>query len=161
MPFNTLLLTCLYPGTSFSEKGNVVSLEPQSGEMVLFFSIDDQSNAACTLRQRLQLQGSICDLLVFRAAFSGRQIESVTLCLTELKGREVDRALEQVESVYNALSCLPSFSRPSCRITWKAYVKVNVGSPIRYNQDIAGRLKRRGLQVEVGRRADIGNFLRR
>jgi hypothetical protein len=161
MPFNTLLLTCLLPGTHFTESGNAVSIQRQLQEIILFFSIDDQSNATCALRQSLSLTSRICDLLVFRASFSDRRVESITLCLVELKGRDVDGALEQIENIYDVFSHrLRSLSRPQCGINWKAYIKVRVGSPINYNKRTISKLKQKGLRVRVRREKDIGDFLR-
>jgi hypothetical protein len=45
LPFEILLLSpCLLPGqTSFKESRASVKVEPQAGETILFFNIDDQS----------------------------------------------------------------------------------------------------------------------
>ena len=95
MPFNTLLLTgCFLPGkTSFTEDGVQLSLQPESGETVLFFSIDDQSNPNCKFRQVLGIQNDkkICDLIVFYAKENERII-----CFVELKGSKLGTAVEQV-----------------------------------------------------------------
>ena len=104
MPFNTLLLNCLIPGTSFGEQDNKVSIRPGPHEVTLFFCLDDQSNENCAFRSRLQHEGRLCDLLVFLARFPARPaVESVTLCLVELKGGRVHDALQQVESTFDTL----------------------------------------------------------
>ncbi len=55
LPFEILLLSpCLLPGqTSFKESKASVKVEPQPGETILFFNIDDQSNPDCKLREFL------------------------------------------------------------------------------------------------------------
>ena len=42
MPFNTLLLNCLIPRTSFNESGGEVSVTPEKNEVVLFFITDSE-----------------------------------------------------------------------------------------------------------------------
>jgi len=51
----TLLLeSCLLTGkTRFKENQALVSVKPEEDETILFFSIDDQSNPKCKLRQLL------------------------------------------------------------------------------------------------------------
>jgi hypothetical protein len=98
--FDTLLFTgCLLPGkTCFSEQGKSVSVIPQSGETVLFFSID---NPNCELRQLIGLDRAgeaICDLLVFYAIGDKR-----TICFVELKGKDLEKAVEQVVNTHNKL----------------------------------------------------------
>jgi len=103
MPFNTLLLSCcLLPGkTSHIENGVNVSLQPASGETVLFFHIDEQSNPNCKFRQLLGLNQEgmkICDLIVFYAKENERII-----CFVELKGGDIKTAKEQVINTYTYL----------------------------------------------------------
>jgi len=89
MPFNTLLLTeCFLPGqTHYKESGVKIGLQPESGETVLFFSIDNQSNPNCKFRQLLGINEEnqrICDLIVFYAKDNQRVI-----CFVELKGSDL------------------------------------------------------------------------
>ncbi len=160
MPFNTLLSTCLLSGTHFTESGKTVSLQRQSHETVLFFSIDDQSNPACALRRNLNLTGPICDLLIFRAAFTrDGTLRSTALCLVELKGGDVRKALKQVENTYRFLCrSLPQSLRSN--LVWKAYVLLYGGSP-RNCKRARQRLEREGVQVGIRRTGNIGDFLRR
>ena len=72
MPFdNLMLMPCLLPGqTSFKEGKTKVIVQPQPGETILFFNIDDRSNPGCKFRQFLwgNREGeNICDLIVFYA----------------------------------------------------------------------------------------------
>ncbi|MDY6805347.1 MAG: hypothetical protein SXA11_16270 [Cyanobacteriota bacterium] len=97
MPFNTLLLmSCLLPGqTSFKEGKTKVIVQPQPGETILFFNIDDRSNPGCKFRQFLwgKREGeNICDLIVFYARGEERMV-----CFIELKDNlgELGKAYEK------------------------------------------------------------------
>lgn len=128
MPWNALLLTCLLAGkTSFLETGTgtSISVKPESGETVLFFAIDDQSNPRCKLRQALGMHTSdeMCDLLVFYATET-----RLVLCLVELKrGRKIEKAVRQITNTYTYLK--KGLSISSNHIEWKAYILVSRGSP--------------------------------
>jgi hypothetical protein len=117
MPFNTLLITCLIPGTSFKEPGCRVRVEPESGETVLFFAVDDQSNPNCAFRRDLGLSGVICDLVVFYARGDRRM-----LCLVELKrGSDVPHAVEQIVNTRTCL-CRKLGQSLRSRLEWRAYI---------------------------------------
>jgi hypothetical protein len=52
--FRVLLSGCLLAGaTKFKEGKAFVSIQPQEGETILFFSIDDKTNRQCGLRKLL------------------------------------------------------------------------------------------------------------
>jgi hypothetical protein len=104
LPFEILLLSdCLLPGeTFFKEKKASVKVEPQLGETILFFHIDDQSNRGCKLREFLwekETGQPICDLIVFYAKEKERVI-----CFVELKENigDLGHATEQVINTYNS-----------------------------------------------------------
>jgi hypothetical protein len=75
-PIELLLDHCLlYGKTSFTESGTTVSVKPEIGETILYFSIDDQSNSKCGLRKLFwgtQESENICDLIVFYANKDGK-----------------------------------------------------------------------------------------
>jgi len=103
LPFEILLLSpCLLPGqTSFKESKASVKVEPQAGETILFFNIDDQSNPDCKLREFLwgkETGQQICALIVFYATDSKRVI-----CFVELKDNisDLGHATKQVINTYN------------------------------------------------------------
>ena len=95
MPFNTLLLTCLTLGRSYSESGIGVQMRSKPGEVALFFAIDDQTNPSSTLRSDLGIEGSICDCIVYYV-----QENRKVICFVELKGRDVKHAGNQVLNTY-------------------------------------------------------------
>src|SRR6266436_501803 len=108
MPFDTLLLMTLRHGTSVTEKGVTVRISTDrkqadrgSNEIILFFKTDEQ-----IVRRDLGIQDgeAICDYLVFysREGKNDEESEKV-LCLVELKGGDVKRAMEQVNSTYEHL----------------------------------------------------------
>lgn len=132
MPFEILLLSsCLLPGqTFFKESKASVKVEPQAGETILFFNIDDKSNPGCKLRQFLWGTATgqkMCDLIVFYAKDSARII-----CFVELKDNisDLGHATEQVINTYNALKLNLKKS-----YTAKAFISANVGSAPREHQE--------------------------
>ena len=149
--------SCLIPKTSFSEAGGRVSVQPKSEETIHFFVIDDDINPDCTLRQDLGIVGAICDLLVSYAKENKK-----LLCLVELKGKNLRRAVEQVANTYKYLR--KSLSQPQLQqIKWKAYIHQHGSSPSKTDRDwIKNRLER-GFGKNnycVSRASDLGNFLR-
>ena len=163
MPFNTLLLTCLIPGTSVSEHGGRVSVEPQSGEVVLFFVVDDQTNPDSTLRQDLGIVGAICDCVVYYV-----KGDKKVLGLVELKGSNLDRALDQIMNTFQCLrqSLRACTLRRDCRpcflqIDWRAYVHIHGSAPRNTKQ--ASRLLTQAFgkaKFAITRERNLGSFLR-
>lgn len=158
MPFNTLLLTSLTSKTSFAESGGRVSVEAESGEVVLFFNIDNE-----IARQGLNIQGLICcDCLVFYA----REAEKKKiLCLVELKGSNLKHAVKQITTTHKHLkeALQHSSGRDHLKhVTWKAYIFQHGQSPkdtIRYKAQLEEAFGKNN--VEILRKEDIGPFLRK
>ncbi len=157
MPFNSLILTSLHSGTSFSEARNRVSLQRRSNETILFFSTDEQSNPHCTLRQDLDIPGGVCDLVVFYAQ-GNRKI----VCLVELKGSDLKRAVEQVTNMYENLR-RPLKQTHLQLIEWKVYICMSGAVP-KEAKNLQKNLHRifgkRNFVVSKNDR-DFGKFLRR
>ncbi|MGM3306696.1 hypothetical protein ACSQ6I_12110 [Anabaena sp. WFMT] len=161
MPFNTLLLSCcLLPGkTSHKEDGVEVSLQPASGETVLFFHIDEKSNPNCKFRQLLGLDQEgmkICDLIVFYAKESQRII-----CFVELKGGDIKKAKEQVINTSTYFNKALKKSDPSLNFTAKTYIVSNSSVPQeldKYKQELKNKFGEGNY--DISRNSDLGNFLR-
>ncbi|MBD2387403.1 hypothetical protein [Cylindrospermum sp. FACHB-282] len=161
MPFNTLLLSCcLLPGrTSHREDGVEISLQPASGETVLFFNIDDQSNPNCKFRQLLGLdqEGSkICDLIVFYVKGSERII-----CFVELKGGDIKKAKDQVIETYTSFNQFLRVSNSSLRFTAKTYIVFNGSVPREvdtYKEEL--KYKFGEGNYAISRNSDFGAFVR-
>ncbi|MDJ0735259.1 MAG: hypothetical protein QNJ47_14575 [Nostocaceae cyanobacterium] len=159
MPFNTLLLTgCFLPGkTSFKENGVEIKVQPESGETILFFSIDEQSNPSCKLRQVLKIDRQnmkICDLIVFYGKDNHRVI-----CFVELKGSDLERAVEQVENKYKSLTNILS-SRCNSFIS-KAYIKTNSSAPQeikQYQEQLSTTFGKNNY--DISKNSDLGDFIR-
>jgi hypothetical protein len=164
MPFNTLLLTCLLPGTtSFSESGVSVNVQPQSGETVLFFCVDSQSNPDCGLRQKLSLLGENCDLIIFYIRKNKRVV-----CFVELKGTELEKAAKQIKNIHQHLEQFLRQSLQSAffeQVEWKACIRQHQSAPtnkieqkqaITYLEQAFERDK-----ITITRNSDLGQFLRR
>lgn len=164
MPFNTLLLSgCLLPGeTSFGESGGKVRIQPKSGETVLFFSIDDQSNSNCGFRQILginQENMKICDLIIFYANNNQRII-----CFVELKGSDLKTAVQQVINTYESFRRYLASSKQKNNLidcTAKAYVKFNGSVPQeldKYKKELNKVFGEHNF--DLSRNEDLGDFIR-
>ncbi|MBD2777665.1 hypothetical protein [Iningainema tapete] len=159
MPFNTLLLSgCFLPGkTSFIENGVEISLQPETGETVLFFSIDEQSNSNCKLRQLLEINKpgmKICDLIVFYARGEER-----TICFVELKGSDLKTAIEQVINTYSSFKSL--LKTQNNLYTAKAFIRINNSPPRetdKYKQELISVFGE--SNYDISRSKDLGEFLR-
>jgi len=160
LPFEILLLSpCLLPGqTSFKEKKASVKVDPQPGETILFFNIDDQSNRSCKLREflwRTEKGQPMCDLIVFYATESKRVI-----CFVELKENigDLGHATEQVINTYNSFKLHLKSSYQA-----KAFIYGFAGSGPHEHQEYENKLSKVfENNFECGRKSnnDLGNCLR-
>ncbi|MEA5554806.1 hypothetical protein VB713_28180 [Anabaena cylindrica UHCC 0172] len=161
MPFDYLLLSCcLLPGkTSHKEDGIEVSLQPASGETVLFFHIDEKSNPNCKFRKLLRLDQEgmkICDLIVFYAKDSERII-----CFVELKGKDIKTAKEQVINTYTYFYKLLKKTDSSLSLTAKTYIVSSSSVPQeidKYKKELKDKFGEGNY--DISRNSDLGNFLR-
>ncbi|MBE8990564.1 hypothetical protein [Nostoc sp. LEGE 12450] len=161
MPLNNLLLSsCFLPGkTSYTENGVEINIKPSSGETILFFLIDNQSNPNCKLRQLLGLEQEgmkICDLIVFYAKENKRII-----CFVELKGSDIKTATKQVIITHTYFKKLLKQSEPSLSFIPKAYIKSNSSVPQeidKYKQELKREFGENNY--DISRNSDLGNFLR-
>ena len=145
MPFNTLLLTCLHRGTSFSENGKDIRVDPLPDEIFAFFIIDDQSNPKSKVREEFGITGEICDLLVFRAL---KNNDKKIICLVELKGNNIDKAIDQVMNTYKFFGTkvsqmkLKNAKEILDSITWKAYIRLGGSAPVKIKDEKVEQLNR-------------------
>ena len=161
MLFDHLLLSCcLLPGkTSHKEDGVNVSLQPASGETVLFFHIDEKSNPNCKFRKLLGLDREgmkICDLIVFYAKDNEKII-----CFVELKGGDIKTAKEQVINTYIHFKKVLKKTDPSLRFTPKTYIKSNVSGPQetgKYQEELNTEFGEGNCRIS--KNSDLGAFLR-
>jgi hypothetical protein len=113
LPFNELLVTALIHGTSYTDKKSnsirgskkSISLKPKSGEVILFFEID---NDYCSLKYKLienkkiDDEGTVCDLLIFYS----KPIPVKICFLCELKGdteEQIKKGVNQINNVFEYL----------------------------------------------------------
>ena len=147
MPFNTLLLHGFIHGTSVEENGVRVTGHEQRGEKILVFRLDTKDKS---IRRSLGFpdQSGICDYLfvLSRETLGERGAKEYkrTLCLVELKGKEVEHAIEQIVNTYNRLNDILRQDN-SCRsflknVIWKAYICSNDRSSIVPNKSSTDRL---------------------
>jgi hypothetical protein len=164
----SLLFTpCLLVGqTSFVESNARVTVSPHQDETVLFFSIDDQSNSQCKLRQALwgtQQGQKMCDLMVFYA-----KNEERVLCFVELKDniKDLGHAVKQVTNTYHELKT----RLVSKKYIAKAFISAATGhrpfEEQRYLDELEKTFGKNNYEVinssgSQGNKSDeLGNFLR-
>jgi len=144
-----------------TEKTVNISLEPQSGETVLFFSVDDRSNPNCKFRQLLGLDRegmAICDLIVFYAQGSKRII-----CFVELKrSGNLGQAVRQVTNTYKFFRQFMNQSDRRYEFTAKAFIKLGGSLPQEYSKykDELKQVFGADNYEHNGRSTELGDFLR-
>jgi hypothetical protein len=139
LPFNTLLLTCLSDETSHRDFGNEVRVERKAGETILLFVTDDKSNPNCKLKQDLQMgkDAIICDCIFF---YSRSDQADKVLCLVELKGVDIEHAVERIANTQKLLKSKFSRSHEQ-HIRWRVYIHVRGSAPIRKSSKLIQRLE--------------------
>ncbi|MCK4270280.1 MAG: hypothetical protein KAW93_07355, partial [Methanogenium sp.] len=87
----------------FEESGTKVVYEDQidSKYRVAFFRIGDESGKSSPIRERFELEGKLCDVLVY---FRDITKDNYTLMLVEAKGKNISGAIEQIENTYKNLA---------------------------------------------------------
>jgi hypothetical protein len=161
----TLLLTpCLLAGkTRFDESKASVWIKPQADETILFFSIDDQSNTDCRLRQLLwgdKAGENICDLIVFYAKGNER-----VFCFVELKDNLEEEDLTQaIKQVTNTYTHFRRHLRLNYRYTAKTFIsspKSSIPKPHLKYQSMLLKVFKEASNIEYNGKADeFGDFLR-
>jgi hypothetical protein len=153
------LLSSLEPGTGVSESDVNVSVKRQANETILFFRID-----AAHVCKDLGIKDKEprCDYLAFY-----KKDDKTILCLVELKGKNIEHAVEQIAHTYKRLNEL--LKQRACdtkHITWKAYVGCNAHSPLTQSKQPADKLKALfghnnfNIVRDRGRENMFGQFLR-
>lgn len=157
MPINTMALTCLMHGSSYGEEGSKVRVIKGNNETVLFFVIDDKANTASSFRQDMELQGKICDLIIF---FSDKYKHEKTICLVELKRGDEDDSIEKIFNTRKAL--VAKFDKDHLKlIKFKAYVHTMGGSHRDTKKNRAELIKMFGKhECDISGDEDVGKFLR-
>ncbi len=180
----TLIFSCLLPGTKFSDTGTgkTISLKPIGQEVALFFKLDDDSD---TRKACLGITGKCCDCLVYFA-----DVKKSVFCLAELKGKNADQAAKQIINTYDHLSQTLTHSKnalsshiakcpecashanacPHCKntysgIAWKAIIHQKGASPNKLNQtlvqELVTRFGKHGEGYDISHKEDIGYLLRK
>ncbi|OQX24811.1 MAG: hypothetical protein BWK80_18915 [Desulfobacteraceae bacterium IS3] len=154
-----LLSPCLMPGnTSFTDSKTTVNINPKNDETILLFSIDDQTNKSCKLRQFLwgKKQGeSLCDLIIFYACGEKR-----ILCFAELKDNigDLGKAKDQVINTHKAVK-----QKLKLGYTAKAFITAHHGSAPQEHQRYQKELQDafgKGNHEYNGKGDELDKFLR-
>ncbi|HEY1349674.1 MAG TPA: hypothetical protein VGF67_08630 [Ktedonobacteraceae bacterium] len=162
------LLRIWKPGNSVSEQKTKASIEPAENEVVFFLKMDCDE-ARVQLGMRASDKKATCDYVVFytRRSKNSEERRSV-LCLLELKGCDIDHAIDQViatrEHIKQSLRILqgtdvwPYVQRP----TWKAYICCNPKSAIVPSKKYALTIEKAfgKNNFKITHNDDPGSFLR-
>lgn len=159
MLFDTLVLTCLCRGTAYGESGKKIRIEPDANERVIFFEIDENSNEYSSFRRDFNVDGPICDLIIFYTPHDSRDCTKV-LCFAELKGINVKHAVNQVMATYQAIKDeIPQDYRSE--IKWKGYILTRGSAPKDTKRLKAELISRFGRgNGDISTTEEIGHFLR-
>lgn len=149
------------PCCSYSESGVTVSVDRKKDEIVKFFLIDrDMGNKEYMEKRKEISDREICDLVI---SFGKKGLDELIFCLVELKGSDINHAIDQVSKVFDSL-----IKKNCChhKITWKVYICSHGSSPIKYDTAHEKKLKDRfqtgNFKVGKNRPTDpFANFLRR
>lgn len=123
---------------SYSENGVKVSVKKEQNEIINFFLIDRNMNDKEYLIKRREIsEKEICDLVI---SYEKRGKNAITFCLVELKGSDINHAIDQVCRVFDVLK-----DKECCHhnVIWKVYICSHGSSPIRYDTTHERKLKDR------------------
>lgn len=171
MPFNGLLLTSLTHKTHCEDK-NRVSVEPKkdlkSGEKVLFFELDKDLNPKAKFRKILKEvynsnDSKVCDCLIFF-----KSPRSNTICLAELKGSDIDKAVKQLTETGKKLKNLLEkllvkqygLNSEFHKINWKALIAIHGSGPKNLKKH-EGNLSDVFDDFKLTRNPKVASFLRK
>lgn len=128
MLFDVLHLECLVKETSFSESGITVGCQSERGEIILFYDISKQADAKSNLRKALGMSQNeaLCDGIIYYQSGDRR-----VYCFTELKGNDLERAIEQVSNTYRRFQEIlrkNTYQSYCSNTIWKAHIQLGKGS---------------------------------
>jgi hypothetical protein len=102
----SLLANCyIGKNTAISEADSSFELDLSKGETLLWFSIDNQTNPQSNIKQEWEIQ-NICDYLGLYTKHNGTTTDVQNhncVLMVELKGQNVEHALNQLKATYQAL----------------------------------------------------------
>jgi hypothetical protein len=134
VPLSDLLLNVLIHGTSYKERGTGkgVSMTRTPGDVILFFNTDNNN---CKVKQNTT---NTCDLLIF---VSNERIPTKILALVEIKGSDVDHAVEQIKQTYQYIhrqlnTCVNNYTRhfSAGTVKWLGIILRSNSSPVDYKK---------------------------
>ncbi|MDQ2886388.1 MAG: hypothetical protein M3Y39_09900 [Chloroflexota bacterium] len=155
-----LLQSCLTPGTKAHESGLTVSIEPEKDEEIYFFHIDCQEGNRCLGMNTLEKE-KCNDYLVF---YTREKSVNEVFCFLELKGKDIQRAKQQVLNTHKYVKALLIDRMSQAQIQnliWSVYICLSNAAP-QETQRVQNELSKLFGKGRVGIRAvrekDITNF---
>jgi hypothetical protein len=150
------------PGTSYSERGNRISMRQERPEQIDFYKLDSTPIRECLGRERPEGGHGLklCDVVVrYRES---PQATSSTVVFAELKGKHIGDALEQIDgSVHVVKPRVEELWQESRAKRWLAVIVHGGGAP-RKTSDLKKSFKRRhGFSLEFKpKKCDVRDLLR-
>ena len=176
MPFSSLLLSALTPDSTLKENNIGVTFKRNqldtSKETLLLFQSDDEKTHFRNIWLRNNDHGCVnpqcCDGIIFY--HSTDKENSGTICFVELKGNDIQHAVEQILQTYKIIkTALSDVQISTDKISWKAVIISSASKP----KNIASVLKpltdkfEKGKEVNVlfqhissGNNYELTNFIR-
>src|SRR6266487_1695351 len=148
-----LLENCLTSGTKAHEDGLTVSIEREKDEEIYFFRMDCVEGNSCLGMKKVEKE-KCCDYLVF---FNKEKSINEVFCFLELKGKNVQKAKQQVINTYTHLSALlkeNSGQNQTQVPLWSVYICLSGPAP-QETQRVHNELIKRFGKGRVGIKAVI------
>ncbi len=175
MPFSSLLLSALTPGSTLKENNIGVTFKRNqlatSKETLLLFHTDDENTHFRKSWLKNNNPGCVnpqcCDGIIFY--HSTDKENSGTICFVELKGNDIKHAVEQILQTYKLIkTALVEAQIPVDKIKWKAVI-ISSAAKRKNNVDVLKPLTdkfEKGKEVNVlfqhissGNNYELTNFI--
>ena len=136
MPFSSLLLSALTPDSTLKENNIGVTFKRNqldtSKETLLLFQSDDEKTHFRNIWLRNNNHGCVnpqcCDGIIFY--HSNDKKSSGTICFVELKGNDIQHAVEQILKTYKIIkTALADAQISTDKIRWKATIISSASKP--------------------------------
>jgi hypothetical protein len=156
----TLLQGCLIAGTKAHESGLTVSIERQEDELIYFFHTDCGEGNRCLGMNTLEKE-KCNDYLVF---YTKEKSVNEVFCLLELKGKDIQRAKQQVINTHEYISALlkDKISQPQMQnLIWSVYICLSNSAPQetkRVQNELIGKFGKGRISIKTVVKKDNTNF---
>lgn len=155
-----LLQSCLIAGTKAHESGLTVSIDRQEDELIYFFHTDCGEGNRCLGMNKPEKE-KCNDYLVF---YTKEKSINEVFCLLELKGKDIQRAKQQVINTHEYISALlkDKISRTQMQnLIWSVYICLSNSAPQetqRVQNELAALFGKGRVGIKTVVKKDTTNF---